>query len=192
MFYNIRHLTRFHYSTAVRESYMELRMQPRSEGLQRCLGFEVNVTPRARMHQYRDHLGNVVHHFDVPGPHRQLTITAEAMVEVGSSTPVPERLPVESWSDLDREIAARDFWELLAPSQFAHWTQSIDQFANELQLLAHAAAREIDPLTLLLDLNSAIYRAIEYTPKSTRVDSPVDDALLNRRGVCQDYAHIAI
>ena len=50
----------------------------------------------------------------------------------------------------------------------------------------------MDPLGLLLDLNSAVYRAIEYVPKSTRVDSPADDALRNRQGVCQDYAHIVI
>ena len=45
---------------------------------------------------------------------------------------------------------------------------------------------------LLLELNAAVYRAIEYVPKSTRVDSPTDDALRNRQGVCQDYAHIVI
>ena len=32
MFYSIRHITRFRYSAPVRESVMELRMQPRSEG----------------------------------------------------------------------------------------------------------------------------------------------------------------
>ena len=49
MFYSIRHLTRFRYSSPVSESTMELRMQPRSEGLQRCLTFQVTVTPRTRV-----------------------------------------------------------------------------------------------------------------------------------------------
>src|SRR5260370_32314554 len=69
MFYSIRHLTKFRYSSPVSESIMELRMQPRSEGAQRCLSFEVTVTPRTRVQTYRDHLGNVVQHFDV---HRRL------------------------------------------------------------------------------------------------------------------------
>lgn len=192
MFYNIRHLTRFRYAAPVRESLMELRMHPRSEGLQRCMGFEVNVTPRARLQSYRDYLGNVVHHFDVPGPHRQLTITAEAMVDVGPIPVLPMRLDFGAWEQLDADIAERDFWEMLAPSQFAQWTSAIEGFAAELKLPANGEARERDPLELLLDLNSAVYRAIEYVPKSTRVDSPVDDALRNRQGVCQDYAHIAI
>jgi transglutaminase-like putative cysteine protease len=192
MFYNIRHLTRFRYSSAVRESLMELRMHPRSEGPQRCMGFEVNVTPRARLQSYRDYLGNVVHHFDVPGQHRQLTITAEAMVDVETIPALPMRLDFGAWEQLDADIAERDFWEMLAPSKFAQWTPAIEEFAAELKLPSNDESRERDPLELLLDLNTAVYRAIEYVPKSTRVDSPVDDALRNRKGVCQDYAHIAI
>jgi transglutaminase-like putative cysteine protease len=45
---------------------------------------------------------------------------------------------------------------------------------------------------LLTELNSAVCSAISYVPKSTRVDSPVDDALRNRQGVCQDFAHIML
>jgi transglutaminase-like putative cysteine protease len=156
------------------------------------MGFEVNVTPRARVQSYRDYLGNVVHHFDVPGSHRQLTITAEAMVDVETIPALPMRLDFGAWEQLDADIAARDFWEMLAPSKFAQWTSAIEEFAAELKLPANGEARERDPLELLLDLNSAIYHAIEYVPKSTRVDSPVDDALRNRQGVCQDYTHIAI
>jgi transglutaminase-like putative cysteine protease len=29
-------------------------------------------------------------------------------------------------------------------------------------------------------------------PRSTRVDSPIDEAITNRRGVCQDFAHTMI
>ncbi len=42
------------------------------------------------------------------------------------------------------------------------------------------------------DLNSAINSAFEYTPNTTRVDSPIGEALRMREGVCQDYAHITI
>jgi len=192
MFYSIRHVTRFRYAAPVRESMMELRMHPRSEGMQRCLGFEVSVSPRARLQLYRDYLGNVVHHFDVPGPHKQLTITAESSVDVQPLPELPDSCGRDAWPRLDAEIAQGDFWEMLAPSQFAHWNGNIDAFAEELGLPEAASARQSDPLELLTIVNSRLYAAIEYTPKSTRVDSPVDDALQSRRGVCQDYAHIAI
>ncbi len=82
MYYSIRHVTKFRYSDPVSESLMEARMQPRSEGSQRCLSFQLMVQPKARVQFYRDYLGNTVHHFDVPGRHRQLSIVADALVDV--------------------------------------------------------------------------------------------------------------
>ena len=192
MFYSIRHLTKFRYSTPVSESMMELRMHPRSEGPQRCLKFEVTIAPRTRLQSYRDYMGNVVHHFDVPGAHRQLVIIAESMVDVESREALPENLGPGAWDQLNEQLANGDFWEMLAPSHFAHWTPLIEEFAEELDAPEGAQARDDDPLALLRSLNTKIYNAIAYVPKSTRVDSPVDDALTNRRGVCQDYAHIMI
>jgi|SRR5579871_4513178 len=192
MFYSIRHLTKFRYSAPVSESMMELRMQPRSEGLQRCLNFQLRVTPKTRLHWYRDYLGNVLHHFDVPSAHRQLTIIAEAMVDVAPMSAVPASLDEDAWAKLDSQIANGDYWEFLTPSQFTQWGDLVEGFAGEIHVPGGPAIRQRDPLELLLEVNSAVYNAIEYVPKSTRVDSPAEDALRNRQGVCQDYSHIMI
>lgn len=192
MFYSIHHLTKFRYSSSVTESIMEVRMHPRSEGRQRCLSFQVSVTPRTRVQSYRDYLGNVVHHFDVPSAHRHLMIVAEATVDVSPAPELPGRLDDAAWTQLDAQIDAGDFWEMLAPSRFAQWTESIEAFAEELKVPDRGEARRRDPLELLTEINSAVHDAIAYVPKSTRVDSPVDDALRNRKGVCQDYSHIML
>jgi len=192
MFYSIRHLTKFRYSSPVSESVMEARMCPRSEGPQRCLSFKLTVTPRTRVNSHRDYLGNVVHHFDVPGAHRNLTILAHSMVDVSPRAALPEELGTGAWERLDEELAAGDFWETLAPSRFARWTGRIEEFARELDAPAAAEARDLDPMALVTRLSAQVHRAIAYVPKSTRVDSPVDDALENRAGVCQDYSHIMI
>ena len=92
MQYTVRHLTRFTYDNPISESVMEVRMQPRTEQHQRCLGFELTTTPRATITPYRDPLDNIVHHFDIPGRHGQLTIVAEAIVEfVGTPEPARRR-----------------------------------------------------------------------------------------------------
>lgn len=192
MFYTIRHLTKFRYSRPVSESIMELRMHPRSEGVQRCLSFELSVTPRTRVQSYRDYLSNVVHHFDVPSAHRQLTILADALVDVSPLPPLPERLDAGAWELLREQLASADFWEMLAPSHFAHRTALTDEFAAQIGAPDSQAAAQRDPLELLRQINSALPREIAYAPKTTRVDSPADDALRNRQGVCQDFAHIMI
>ena len=60
--------------------------------MQRCFTFQLSVSPRARIFSYPDHLGNLVHHFDIPGPHKQLTIIADALVEVDEPEPLPSDL----------------------------------------------------------------------------------------------------
>ncbi len=192
MFYSIHHLTKFRYSAPISESIFELRMQPRSEGTQRCLNFQLQVKPRTNLFSYRDYLSNIVHHFDVPGQHRQLVITAEAMVDVQPQTPLPETLGPNAWDDLARDIAAIDLWEMLSPSHFACPTPALLAFAAELDLGSAEDARKRDPMQFVLDLNLALFDALAYVPKSTRVDSPIDDALNSRKGVCQDFAHIML
>src|SRR4051794_9719186 len=109
MFYSIRHITRFTYSGAVSESIMETRMHPRSEGNQRCLTFQLSVSPRTRMFSYRDYLGNIVHHFDVPGYHQALMIVAEALVDVQPPESLPWSLREDAWDELDHLVDSEDY-----------------------------------------------------------------------------------
>jgi transglutaminase-like putative cysteine protease len=187
MFYSIRHLTKFRYATPVSESVMETRMHPRSEVNQRCLTFHLAVSPRCRAFSYRDYLGNHVHHFDIPGQHSQLVIIAEALVDLQAPLQLPASLTSEAWEELDALVQDGDYWEMLLPSEFAKPTLSLLKLAGQLEV-----RRRDDPLTVLRELNSALYSSFEYALKSTRVDSPIDDAIRTRQGVCQDFAHIMI
>ncbi len=185
MFYSIRHLTQFRYDSPVSESLMEARMHPRTEGSQRCLSFQLSVDPRAMVHQYRDYLGNSVHHFDVPGKHIQLRIVAESLVEVQIAPDLPKRLGADAWQQLDALVASGDYWEMLVPSQFARPTEALLELCDELSVF-----RRDDPLAFLRELNESIFNWFDYVPKATHVDSPIDQAIETRRGVCQDFAHI--
>ena len=187
MYYSIRHLTKFLYSTPVSESIMETRMHPRSDQNQRCLTFHLSVSPRCRVFSFRDHLANHVHHFDIPGQHGQLVIVAESLVEVQPSSQIPAFLAPDAWADLDDMVNQGDYWEMLFPSEFAQPTAELEDLARRLDV-----RRRDDPLMVLHQLNQQIYEYFDYKPRSTSVDSPIDLALTNRKGVCQDFAHIMI
>ncbi|MBA3441520.1 MAG: transglutaminase family protein [Pyrinomonadaceae bacterium] len=187
MYYTIRHTTEFRYSAPVSASIMEVRKQPRSEGGQRCRNFQLQINPIARIMAYRDHLGNIIHHFDVPGSHTELTIAATSFVELNVLPTLPTTLNGDTWSELDRIIQASDYWEMLLPSHYAQPTALLRSFARELRL-----ERGSDPLSTLRELTASIREKLDYVPQSTRVNSPIDDALSTRRGVCQDFAHIML
>lgn len=186
MIYSVRHVTKFCYEPEVREIVMELRMQPRSEGNQRCLNFKLDLAPQANVMHYRDYQGNSVHHFDIPGAHQQIAITSRALVEIKAVSP-PDVSAAGDWNELDELSRREDCSEWMLESYFAHSTDKLKAFADEIEL-----KRRATPMEVLLDLNQSIYNMFAYAPKSTKVDSPIDEALGARQGVCQDFAHIMI
>lgn len=184
MAYSVRHITNFRYEPAVRESVMEVRMQPRTDFRQRCLSFSLSIEPRANTMVYRDFYGNAVHNFDIPERHEVIEVMAQAIVDVLPTREV-DAAGVEDWDELDRRVAQTDYWEMMVPSHFATPTPLLEQLAAELDL-----RRRGNPLELLRELNGRLYEKFDYAPNTTAVDSPIDDALQSRRGVCQDFAHI--
>ena len=186
-FYSIRHLTRYRYSQPISQSIMETRMHPRSDSNQHCLTFSLSVSPRCRVFSYRDHQGNNVQHFDIPGEHTQLVIVAESVIEQQPLPDVPHFLSPDAWDALDDLIEANAYWEMLLPSKFAVETPAVVLLAKQL-----GVTRRDDPLMLVHELNRRLFEYFEYVPSHTRVDSPIDEAIVSGKGVCQDFAHTMI
>jgi transglutaminase-like putative cysteine protease len=189
MFYAIRHFTRYRYSHLVWQSMMEVRMHPRSEGNQRCFVFQLSVNPRARIFGYTDSYGNLVHHFDLPARHGQLTIVSDALVNIDAQPSIPETMAYEAWQQLEDLVEKNDYWDMLMPSHFARSSPELEELAKE---IGASERNGRSPLAFLTDISSGIYTSFSYVKKSTAVNSPIEDALRVRQGVCQDFAHIMI
>ena len=187
MYYTVNHVTRFRYDTPITESVMEVRIQPRSDGYQRCLDFRLSTSPKAPILSYRDYLGNRVHHFDIPNLHNHLAVTAEAMVEVVAEPLLLEALESDAWDRLDAMNANDKYWDMLKTSHFVRSSELLDDFIREMDI-----RRLADPLITLREISRLIYEHFRYAKQKTRVHSPMDDALRIRRGVCQDFAHIML
>ncbi len=187
MLYSIRHTTKFQYTAPIAESVTEVWMQPRSTDYQQCSIFRLQVRPQARLYTYTDDQQNTVHHFTQPGVHQQLAIVAESEVLVHARPPLPAALPAAAWDQIDAELASGEHWDMLAPRRIHCAHAPPGPTCPRIRRGAPA-----DPLTVLLEINHKLHRAIAYDAASTNVDSPIDEALEHRRGVCQDYAHIML
>ncbi len=189
MLLEIRHVTEYRYEQPVRESLMELRMQPRKSAGQRLISFDLAVEPRAPLFSYVDDFGNAVHHFDVPQPHDTLTIETRAAVETQPAQALPEALDMGEWDRLRGDFVRGECFDFLRPHGFVQVTEALTRFMAERDL---EDLRRRDPLTAVRALNAAIYQAFDYTPGITDADSPIDLALTEGRGVCQDFAHVML
>jgi transglutaminase-like putative cysteine protease len=188
MYYSIRHITRFRYSLPVRESVMELRMQPRSEGPQALRSFQIATTPRAQLYAYTDHLGNAVYHFNVLREHSELRIETQSVVEMSQWREVAPVADALEWDRYNSYNLTADQYDLLEESRFSHMSQKLSVFIREHDLVRPKG----DVLSALKQLNTRIFRSFDYETGVTDVSSPIDDALVAGVGVCQDFAHIMI
>ena len=193
--YTITHRNTFTYQRPVRESVMELRMKPRDEWHQRLRAFDVYVSPRVQLKSFSDWLGNTVHHFTLPGVHVEQVIEAESVVTIDEPTALPDEETARGenfgWDRLAALVEADDhgesLWDMLQPSHFAKPTEALTAFSS-----GSLPDRPASPLDAVQQLMAAVHGGFTYTPASTNADSPIDDALEARQGVCQDFAHVLI
>lgn len=186
MKHHIFHDTIFSYDNPVRESIMEVRLQPRDDERQRCQHFNLTVTPRTMMYSFRDALDNSVHHFNITVPVTSLLVRAESMVEVLPCPVLPSQLAADSWQALDT-LQNDPLLDMLLPSQFAQPTSLLRAFMQR-----HQITRGSDPLSTVSNISTLLFDTITYTPQSTSVDSPIDVVLTQQKGVCQDISHVMI
>ena len=118
-----------------------------------------------------------------------LAASTVAQVQLDPPPERPAALGMESWREVDAWADRGEHWDFRQPSHFAEWSQALVGFAGELGPLAERSA---DPLGTVRALSSAMHRAFAYAPNTTRVDSPIAEALASRRGVCQDFTHIML
>jgi transglutaminase-like putative cysteine protease len=185
----VRHSTRYQYDKPVRESVMELWMQPQKRSHQRLISFELELDPAAQLFSYADTFGNAVYHFDIPQPHDRLTIVARCAVETEPPAPLPDQLDRGEWDRLKSDFVRGEHFDFLHAHGFTGPTEALAAFIAEKNL---DELRVRDPLRALRDLNQAIYEAFAYEAGVTRADSPIDHVLEARAGVCQDFAHVMI
>jgi transglutaminase-like putative cysteine protease len=100
---------------------------------------------------------------------------------------LPDALSGEAWQAIDALASNGEQADWLMPSAFARETAALAEFVR-----ATGFTRLSDPLTTMRALSTLIWTHFTYEPRTTRVDSPIDEALRARAGVCQDFAHIAI
>ncbi|MES2073370.1 MAG: transglutaminase family protein [Pseudomonadota bacterium] len=169
----IRHETIYRYSTPLAYTIQQLHLTPRAELQQRVLSWQINTS--GHRHAYTDAFGNLCHTLTVTGPHEQVAIVAQGMVETTS----PER------GRLHNE-------ELQSPLIFTVATRLTEATPMVLAFSAGSLPAPGQPVQSeqLLRLAEHICGAVSYQSGATIVTTTATDALQLGRGVCQDHAHL--
>lgn len=187
MRFRITHRTHYHYAGSASESFMEARLTPAGDAGQRLISREIKTSPPANLHPYTDYFGNIVESFSIVQRHRELVV--ESVSEVETCPVPPPSAALEISVSEARQIYRSEklgLFEFLMPSEAISLGREVNALANQFFKPGdHLGAA-------LLRLNGWIHSSFRYLPGSTRIDTPVETALRQRTGVCQDFAQVMI
>ena len=214
MKYRITHSTLYQYSQPVGLCQNEARLQPRNFWRQHCHTSYFDITPEPIDFQERlDFFGNRVAYFAVQKPHTKLNVTAisevtlfpkqnvlelfnqiawEPVRNILQGLPLQGHSPLQSqqsqvlWQNQDYAQELFDAKQFLLDSPMVKVTPELAEYAR----ISFQPNRPL--VDVVNDLMARIYTDFTYDPTFTTIATPLSDVLSFRRGVCQDFAHLAI
>jgi len=170
---NIVHETHYRFGEAANHSIQYLRLTPRQDNCQRVLSW--SVTTPGSMTPWVDGFGNNIHVSTIDGPHDEVKVLVEGIVETQDTVGV---LPAND--GLPPLLFMRDT-PLTEAGDGAH------AFADKARPVFQKG-----PLPGLHALMELIADRVTYTPGITTAETSAEEAIAHGAGVCQDHAHIFI
>jgi len=207
--YRITHSTLYQYSQLVGLCQNEARLQPRDFWRQQCQSSRFDISPEpSDFHEYNDFFGNRVAYFAIQQAHQRLLVTAVSEVTVFPRQKRDELASLTTWeqvrdqlqevpgqiqSQSQNQCQRQGFNdELLDAKQYVLDSPMVGTSAE----LANYAQNSFHPnrplVQVVADLMQRIHVDFTYDPSFTTIATPLSDVLHYRRGVCQDFAHLAI
>ena len=196
MRYQVTHITCYEYEQKVNACYNRAYLLPRETAYQNINTPIIMINPVPTVSNRRiDYFGNHAYHFSLTEPHQHLSIEVVTVAKLSENrqnimgelaygatcSEVLER--VENPKGNVETLYAREF---LLPSPMVGLMPELVPFAQD------CFSPDKPFLTAVSELNSKIYREFEFESGSTVIATPIREVLNNRRGVCQDFSHLAI
>jgi transglutaminase-like putative cysteine protease len=190
--YHVVHETRYAYSSQVNSSRQIAHLTPRDTAWQQLVSHRLTVEPAAiERSEGVDYFGNRCVSFFVEEPHVELVVRAESEVVVASQL-IDASTKSARWEE---SVVERGAWE---PSHDME-TEQYRVPSPAVPLLPKAksyAAPSFTPgrpwLEAMLELTCRIKKEFIYDPEATTIHTGVFKVLEQKRGVCQDYAHLML
>jgi transglutaminase-like putative cysteine protease len=184
--YRVVHTTRYRYSSPASLCYNQIHLAARETSGQRIIGSEITIDPRPDdLSERLDTHGNSITYFTIERPHESLVVTATTEFDVDpyDISPAAQR----TWeSTRDTVIEAIPSREFLLESPFVPSLPEVEEYARP----SFSPGRPL--IDAVSDLTSRIFSDFIFDPGFTTVSTPLSDVLAHRRGVCQDFAHLAV
>lgn len=192
MLYSVEHTTKYQYHEQVSLCHNIAALSPRNTSKQTCRAFNIIISPLPEVvEEHIDFFGNKLYYFVIEQEHEELTVTVRSQVEKINITDEQLPHPDQSWETV-RDILLASKGELMEEKQFTNPTE-ITATTPEIKNYAERSFKAGKPLfEAVYDLINRIYTDFTFTTGFTTISTPLSVVMKERKGVCQDFAHLAI
>ena len=189
---HVLHETHYRYSSPVVLSQQLLHLTPRTLPWQACRAHRITVEPQAGEYEQRqDYYGNPTVHALLAAPHEDLLVRAESEVEVAPREKAALAAPRTAWEALRERLHAPEA-PLLEPAEFLHESPHVETWRELAEYAGKSFPVGCGALDAALDLARRIHKDFTFDRKASSVSTPLRQVVRQRRGVCQDFAHLMI
>ncbi len=192
MLYSVEHTTKYQYHEQVSLCHNIAVLAPRNTDKQTCKAFNIIISPLPEvLEEHVDFFGNKLYYFVIEQEHEELTVIVRSQVEKTISPGAPASYPAQSW-EMVRDMLLVSTGEYMEEKQFTHPTE-ITATSPEIKNYAEKSFTKDRALfEAVYDLVKRIYTDFSFTPGFTTISTPLSVVMKERKGVCQDFAHLAI
>ena len=191
-YYHVIHETRYAYENPVSVSRQQLHLTPRDCPWQRVIAHDIAIDPVPTLCQTSvDHLGNPVWRFAIEAPHDSLRVCAESTIEVRTRRPLmPANTP--AWESVRDALIFGARPVHLEANGYLFESPYV-RVKREFVAYAQPCFTPGRPLLAAVEaLMTRIHTEFRFDPAATSVSTPVLKVLEEKRGVCQDFAHLML
>jgi transglutaminase-like putative cysteine protease len=193
MHYKIRHTTRYTYFEPVSLCHNVARLIPRSTPWQTCRNVQIAIDPMPDiMEEYEDYFGNRVLYFAVQHEHKSLDVTVSSEVVKLRSGSLEISFYVHMSKEELRQQLAASRYEYAEVLQYIPETPftTVDPGIVDYASVSFTPGRSVFEATH--ELMERIHADFQFQPGFTTISTPLSELMRERKGVCQDFAHLGI
>ncbi|MCW2118279.1 transglutaminase family protein [Flavobacterium sp. 7A] len=183
--FKIVHITKYQYNWPIKESVNEIRLYPYNFANQDVLQFQLSITNNPEVAVSTDNFGNQVGNFSTLESHTELVIESRIVVRVNHSLKIPE-IDHDTLEDLTKEKEKSIALLRYSYPDVITKQNIIDEILDEI------GTEDKSIVMLAQECSSYIYNRFTYSKGITTIYTTLDEILVTREGVCQDFAHVLL
>lgn len=198
MIFSISHTTRYRYDAPISFCHNLATIRPRISPGQKVLNFDLKISPEpSDISERTDFFGNMITHFSIQESHQKLTVASTSTVERNYKA-----IKDSFASEACRKITVNDALQVLATTNTQEIIESkqfiLDSILirNTNEAIGDYAKVSFSPNRSVFDatyeLMQRIYTDFDFVSGFTTVSTPLTEVMEEKKGVCQDFAQIAI